>query len=551
MPKKCYIIIPPILIHKYASADTAVKKLDCHSKSLTAYSSYNTLRSHYNALDRKDMCMKGSIHYQADRNRWVVAWYDIKAHKTRLITRYEGSYMPCTAFHMKNGMVVLNEKGRPIPDKDKCQGYELARKLRALIQGRWEQAQRGECKFRIEEFTRSGWTDTVEYYNKWIKDAIEPYRKPATVKGYKSYARNWIEPFFTKHPVQLHEIELDTLQSLLRFIVEGLKSKPAETGTDLIIEAHKKHPDLKPPELAKILQKEYDYQSSNSWIRRVIAREKSGKKSPGKSNNIGKTAMNVMSSFHAMMDYAYRAKRIPAIPPFPKKDNYNLKAKDYQYLTPAEFNKVFGKIPKEHKPIFLFMRYHYRRPGEACALHKVDYDPVNDYFKIHRAISDRQLVDSVKTNWRKSKIHRVVCDPDFSPIARRLLSENLESPYLFVNPRARKEGKRYTLESIKSTWYKACDDAGITRIWPYRATKHTACMDYVESGGTVDGLMILTDHSSRESAEAYFEITLRRKRLAQEEAKKRSEASAAAAAKEQEKPLQNLNNVVQFPNKKQ
>ena len=492
--------------------------------------------------------MKGSIHYQKDRNRWRVVWYDIRARKNRHIYRYNGQYMPCTVFKMRGGQVLLDIKGRPSPDKDKCQGYEMARKLRALMQGRWEQFLRGEGSFRIEEFTKDGWTDTIEYYQKWITDVIEPGRKPATIKGYKSYARTWIEPFFTEHPVRLHEIELDTLTSFLKFIMTGLKkkTKSVDPKTDIILKVHNENPELKSPRLKKVIEKEHKLSISESWIRRVLARhKKSITTEKKKSSNVGKTAMNIMSSFHAMMDYAYRSKRIPAVPPFPKKEDYDLKGKDIDYLTPEDFEKVFDQIPDEHKPIFKFLQLHFRRPGEACALHKVDYDPINSYFKIHRAISDRKLVDSVKTNWKNPKIHRIDCDPSFAGIANRLLSKNSNSPFLFVNPRARKDGGRYTLESMRNVWYKACDDAGIRRIWQYKGLKHTACMEFIENGGTGDELMVMTDHAKRESVDQYMEITLRRKRLGREQARKRKDQAATENAAR----WQNVGNVVPFKKK--
>ena len=498
--------------------------------------------------------MKGKIYPRHDRRAWVVVWYDAKARKDRFIYKIDGQPMPFTAYQIKKGQVVLDKKGRPIPDKDKCHGYELARKLRGRIQARWEQHERGECQFRIEEFTKAGWTEVVDYYYKWIEDVIEPNRKPATIKGYKSYARTWIEPFFAEHPVRLHEVELDTLISLLNFIKKGLKTK--NTGenpkTKMILDAHKQNPGLSSPKLQKIIQEQHGVKITDSWIRRTIADSKKAKSKPPKPENIGKTALNIMSSFHSMMDYAFRSKRIATVPPFPKREDYGLLDKEIDYLTPDEFDQVFNQIPTAHKPIFLWIKLHYRRPGEACALHKIDYDPVNDYFKVRRAISARKVVDSVKTNWKKPKIHRVVCDADFSPIAKKLLNENEDTPFLFVNPNARKDGRRYTLEALRNIWYGACDKAGIRRIWPYRGLKHTACTEYIESGGTVEGLMILTDHARRESAEQYIDITLKRKRMAMEEAKRQRELAKEErrSAEESANPnCQNLVNVIPFKRK--
>lgn len=156
--------------------------------------------------------MKGYIVYMRDRNRWRLRWWDEKAHKHRNIDKRKGHYMPVTAFVLnKNGQPKLDERGRLVPDKEKCSGYKMAEKLRASIQERWEQAKRGECIFRIEEFTKDSWTDTIEYYAEWLDTFVAKRRKPATVKAYRSYLRNWIEPFFTKHAIRLHEIEYDTL----------------------------------------------------------------------------------------------------------------------------------------------------------------------------------------------------------------------------------------------------------------------------------------------------------------------------------------------------
>lgn len=169
--------------------------------------------------------MKGSIFFQHDRLRWAVCWYHTGRPYT--ITRYRGQLLPATHFKkQKNGEYFADKKGRIVPDKDRCVGYEMARKLLAMIQGRQEQHDRGECQFRIEEFTGKGWTDIIEFYREWLKVQIKGKRTPATVKGYESYLRCHFEPFFIKHPVRLHEIDLPILYKLMDSLKSIKTGKP-------------------------------------------------------------------------------------------------------------------------------------------------------------------------------------------------------------------------------------------------------------------------------------------------------------------------------------
>ncbi|CCK81151.1 tyrosine-type recombinase/integrase [Desulfobacula toluolica] len=402
--------------------------------------------------------MKGSIFFMPDRGRWAVSWYHKepgqKKGKYYTITRYQGQFMPCTHYQMKRGKVRLDEKGRAIPDKSRCQGYAIAGKLRALMQGRWEQHQKGILQFRMDEFTGKGWTDVLEFYETWMKEKVEQECKIATIKGYWSYYHNWISPYFNKHPIRLHEIKSDMLLSLLNFIKTGLK---------------KKNPN----------------------------------------GNYGKTARNIMGAFRTCLEFAEECDRIPKIPTFPKKKSYNLKKKPIEWLTDEEYWKVIEKIPKINCPPFLWLYYHFRRPGEACVLKKSDYDMVNDAFWVQRALSARVETNSTKTG----EVFLVPCDPDFKSITKRLINENPKTPYLFVNPRARKKGKRYSLESLRNIWYAACDKAEIKRIWVYKGMKHTSCTNYLNKGGTVGDLEMITGQT-KESLKKYAEITLQRKRRA-------------------------------------
>lgn len=199
------------------------------------------------------------------KDRWVVGWY--WHGKRHLITRYKGNIMY-----------------RTHPNKRKCYGRKQADKLLALLQSRAEEHLKGKCTFRIEEFTQKGWTDVIEFFAQWLEEVIEPKKKPATVKGYRSYLKNWIEPFFRKNPIMLHEIQLDILNKLLNSIKLS-----------------------------------------------------------------GKGKLNVMMALHSMMDYAWRSKCIPEMPPFPRKEDYSIVEPTIKWVPEDRQLAIIDAIPKIHR----------------------------------------------------------------------------------------------------------------------------------------------------------------------------------------------------------
>jgi integrase len=436
---------------------------------LTAQEIYiKQLQKALNTQVNENGTMKGFIHYQPDRCRWMVVWWNKYTGKKVFITRFAGQFMPCTAFVIEKGIPQLDGKGRLIPDKTKCHGYAQAEKLLMLIRHRQDQADRGECKFQIQEFTNPSAIAVVASYKKWLNEVIIPGRKPATIKGYQSYLRTWIDPWFKSHPVALHELDLATLMSFLKHVRTTLQKK-------------------------------------------------------NKEGNVGKTASNILSALHSAIEYAHRNGELQRMPPFPKLEDYGIQKTEVEWLSKEDLEKVFDKIPEEHRPIFDWLKYHFRRPGEACALYKTDYDVFRQAFSVRRAISARQLVSSVKTNWKQPTTHYLPCKEVFIPTAEKLIKTNLDSPFMFVNPRARKDGGRYTLEALSNVWYQACDSAGIERIWPYKGLKHTACTLFMEDGGNEIELQKLTGHKNMKSLTKYTDITLDRIRRVQEDADRRAE----------------------------
>ena len=281
------------------------------------------------------VCMSGSIHPRHDGKAYFVNWYCPITKKAYHIHRYKGETIRHPAY---------------------------ARKLLSLMQGDWENYKAGLAPWRIEKYTGKGWTDVLEYFEIWMKEFIERRRKPATIKGYWSYYRCWIKPFFKKYPVSLHEIQHETLIKFLNFI-----------------------------ELT------------------------------------GKGKLNVMSCFHAFMDYSWLSGRIPEMPPFPKKEDYNIVEPVIDWIDSETFWKIIDNIHSDDKPVILWMYYHLMREAEACALQWPDWDEVNRVFMVRRSISARKVVDRTKTG----KVYLTPCHSDFYPYMKRLIKNRLKSPFVF------------------------------------------------------------------------------------------------------------------------
>ena len=356
--------------------------------------------------------MSGSIGYRKDVGRWFVRWWDRKTKKDRKIYYYKGEpmYSPITA-----------------------------KKLLALMQGRVE-----DGFFRIEEFTGEQPTDTIPYLNMWVAEIADTL-KPSTLKDYNNSITNHLIPFFKKHPLSLHEIQHDTLITLLNFIPRS-----------------------------------------------------------------GKGKLNVMYCLHACLDFAWRSRRIPTVPPFPKKQQYNIVKKKPKGLPETRQVAIIDKIPHEDQPIFWWLKYHYRRPGEACAIHKEDFD--GEVFTVHRTFSARMLTDRTKTG----EVHEIPMVDDFGPwLEKERIKQQkcgLLSPYLFVNPSGRMPGKPYQDHVLRKIWNKACKEAG-EDIKLYPGTKHSSCYQFLnEKGGTESELQSVTDHARLESVKNYGQVEVARRK---------------------------------------
>jgi hypothetical protein len=303
--------------------------------------------------------------------------------------------------------------------------------------------------FRLEKYTREVPTDVIPYLWEWIAQ-IGPTLKPATRRDYENSIKNHLEPFFKRHPVQLHEIQLDLLTKLQNSI-----------------------------------------------------------------NRSGKGKLNVMGCLHACLDYAWRSQRIPAVPPFPKRKTYQIPRSKPVWLPEERQIHILNQLPEEHAPIFWWLKLHYRRPGEAQALHKDDLKLGPDgyyYFHVHRTFSARRLVSTTKTGYE----HEIPMVQEFEhwlEVERaKQRRHGIISPYLFVNPYGKLPGKYYTNNYLNGLWHTACRAAG-EKIDLYTGLKHSSCGQFLnEKGGTISELQAITDHARLESVKRYGQMEIARRR---------------------------------------
>lgn len=216
---------------------------------------------------------------------------------------------------------------------------------------------------------------------------------------------------------------------------------------------------------------------------------------------------NVVDCLHSAMDYACRSRLIDFMPKFPKRGDYQIEDADPKYISPDIQREIIEAMPIQHRPIFLFLAYHMRRPSEAMRLMKEDYDPVRKCFKIQRGISSNQEVEFTKTKKR----HEIPCSNMFIPVLESLKTEYPFSPYIFTTRESKHPHKRYTRAILGRLWKDACKKVGVT-ISLYEGTKHSTAQYYLDQGYSYEQLQIITDHASKESVKRYAHALLENKR---------------------------------------
>jgi len=217
---------------------------------------------------------------------------------------------------------------------------------------------------------------------------------------------------------------------------------------------------------------------------------------------------NVMQCFHVFLDYMWRSGRIVVVPPFPRKKEYGMTEPVIEWLPEERQMAIINAIPERHRPIFLFLKYHMRRPAEAMTLKREDFNPEDGTFIIRRGISNGQEVEHTKTR----KVHTIPCHSEFMKVLKTMPCDYPFSPYLFTCQESGHIHKRYTRFIMERLWKKACSQVG-ENIKLYAGVKHSTVCQYLNNKGySFEEVKVITDHSSIESVKRYGKIEMARKR---------------------------------------
>jgi len=222
----------------------------------------------------------------------------------------------------------------------------------------------------------------------------------------------------------------------------------------------------------------------------------------------GKNKKNVVDTLRACLKFAWKSERILAVPPFPERHLYDIRQKPPVWLPSDRYKAVINSVPNEHKPFFMWLYLHLRRPGEAIALRKEDYDSIQDVFYISRGVSNGKVIDRTKTGEQ----HVIPCADDFKPYMKTM-QLNPFSPYFFTtNESKRVPGNRYTEKIYRRIWKEACEKVG-ENIDVYRGTKTSRASQLLnEIGLSESEVQLVGDWARIESVKPYAKASVAKKR---------------------------------------
>jgi integrase len=203
-----------------------------------------------------------------------------------------------------------------------------------------------------------------------------------------------------------------------------------------------------------------------------------------------KTRAHVLAALRTFLRWMKRRGMIETLPEFPV---VTVPDTDGPHLEPEQQRAVLEAIPADRRAIFLALAFHGLRPSEAARLDTpADYDWRSGVARLPGP---------------KAKDRRAALVP-FGEELRGLLEsavspeQRIDGGPLFRNPRGIRRDKRWTLDTLETTWNRACATVGV-RCSLYRGTKHSSATAARRRGVPLDQIQAALRHADIRSTAKY------------------------------------------------
>lgn len=211
---------------------------------------------------------------------------------------------------------------------------------------------------------------------------------------------------------------------------------------------------------------------------------------------------NIISGLENFFRELVKSELIERAPIFPSITLDERAPKWVDSLTQIQIIKL---IPKQDRPIFLFLSWQGVRPGEGRALKVKDIDFQNELITMRRTLSDGEMKERVKS--KKEKVRAI--NPRALGLLKKLCINKHPESFVFINPRT---NRHYSESAFRRLW-QFVKDKGIDII-SYQATRHSIATELSSKGMPLKLLQGFLGHSDIRSTLKYARDDIQSQKLA-------------------------------------
>lgn len=214
------------------------------------------------------------------------------------------------------------------------------------------------------------------------------------------------------------------------------------------------------------------------------------------------TRRHVLAAFRALLADAKRRGELDQVPEFP-----SIAATEYvpRTVTLEVQDRILAEIPAQRRGAFLAARLGVR-PGEVRALNVADYDFETATLTIGAAMKG-PTSRAPRGSAKERNVRRIVVDGELASWIEQHVARAgaITGAPLFVNPTARRGGKRWLAEALRQEWNRAAAKVGV-RVRMYEGTKHTSATEALRGGRRMEEIQHALGHRDRRSTERYARL---------------------------------------------